>query len=219
MKREGEAGKSGFSFREWLLAGVAIAGLAITGVTTYLSTFRKEDDVRILETRSPGILHRAGSPTVIIVYGSDWTFANTGNRQAVINGGLISLVRDKGDDDCSSDPIIVENLSISAFVLEPQKVETRPVKILRPDPATKEYKPTSMVELPMIGQFAPHERTNVKLCYTVFANTPEQEIRSQNVVHRFQWKFDEDYNNEYMLIQYVSREPWLVVHKTAFKFF
>jgi hypothetical protein len=56
--------KSGFSFREWLLAIFAGISLCLTLLTTWLANLRSVDDIRVILNEIPTII--LGAETVVV---------------------------------------------------------------------------------------------------------------------------------------------------------
>src|SRR5215210_6186511 len=80
--------KHGFSYREWTSIAISCAAFALSALTTYLSTFRLEDDVRVVLKPSPAMIRQANSADVAVFADGDWVFTNAGNRAASILGAV-----------------------------------------------------------------------------------------------------------------------------------
>src|SRR3954447_23253406 len=78
-----DAEKRGFSYREWLGVAISCAAFGLSALTTYLSTFRTQDDVRVV-TPPWAMMRQANSDEVTIFANKEWVFTNAGNRAASI---------------------------------------------------------------------------------------------------------------------------------------
>jgi hypothetical protein len=123
---EGSKEKRVFTYQDWIGVFISCGALALTSITTYQSSLRVEDNVRVIVRGVPVVSHDANSEEVTVGSGSQWIITNAGNRAVAITNALFFLVKDdKGDSECLKDILAMVQLNLEPFVLQPKQVEIK----------------------------------------------------------------------------------------------
>ena len=82
-------------WHDWLALGISLLSLAISGITAYRNVFFQRDDVRFVAGHSLSVA-RNENDEFRIEEDQEFTFINSGNRQAVVTEiyGTLVLVTD-----------------------------------------------------------------------------------------------------------------------------
>ncbi len=121
--------KTGFSFKEWIGIGISIAAFAITSTTTFFSSFRYDDDIRVVLKQPPWVHSIGGEePSVIFPTEQQLVFMNAGNRAASIIKVALYIYRKDGDMPdarCEATWANFFEYDLDSFVVEPRQIAAK----------------------------------------------------------------------------------------------
>lgn len=206
-----------FSYKEWIGIAISCAAFALSGLTTYLSTFRTDDDVRVI-TASTALVRHANSADIALFVEGDWVFTNAGNRAASILGAIWILVKDSASDlNCeTSDLLGVVRFNLKPFVIQPRQIEIKHVELDKgQDFAGKRGKDGTFI-LRMTQEFDRKSEFPVKVCLAIFLNTPDEAMKARQTIYSGRWKYDEESVDEPQ--PFYEKPPWVLVKKTKSTF-
>jgi len=122
---------------DWIALGVSLISLAIAGTTAYRNVFIQRDDVRFVAGDSLKVA-RNENDEFRIGEDQEFTFINSGNRQAVVTEiyGTLVLITDS-NAQCANR--LAKNIILNAnkIVLKPGEIQLLQAKVVKDYPWEK----------------------------------------------------------------------------------
>ncbi|QPF88812.1 hypothetical protein [Bradyrhizobium commune] len=185
-KRRDEArrsgGKGGFPLKDVLVVSTSTAAFLMSATTTYLSSFRELDDVRVVVAHHPMMWHEPLADKVKLLAKHDMTFSNAGNRSAAITA--ISLYINRNFPGAAPDEkVSCEHggtassaaYDIKPFTIAPRETIVKSVHLVTPDASPD---PDDGVELSLQTMSTPADfEMKLHLCILFAVVTPDVQYR------------------------------------------
>jgi hypothetical protein len=168
----GESMAEDKKWRDWLAVGLSVLSLGISALTAYHTIFFQRDDVRVEVGESLRMLRDKNQFTLQET--QEFTFINSGNRQAAVTGiyGMLVLVTNRGNADAQCNQKLPLHKSIyleaSPLVLKPGEIQVLQVKVAAEYPWKKE---SGMLRFREEG--AVEGAANYVVCLALYVTTPD----------------------------------------------
>jgi hypothetical protein len=159
--------------RDWLAIGISLFSLGISSLTAYHSILLQRDDVRFVVDEALHVMRDKNEFTVPEI--QEFTFVNSGNRQAVVSGiyGMLVLVVSAGDAaaQCSQNLPLHKSIYLDAspLVLKPGEIQVLRAKVMAEYPWKKEK--SGMLRFKEDG--AVEGAANYVVCLQLYITTPD----------------------------------------------
>jgi hypothetical protein len=187
-KRRDEArrsgSKGGFPFKDVLVVSTSTAAFLMSATTTYLSSFREVDDIRVVVAHHPMMWHEPLSDKVKLLAKHDMTFTNAGNRSAAITAISLYINRNFPGGD-PNEEVTCEHggtassaaYDIKPFTIGPRETVVKSVHLVTPDASPD---PDDGVELSLQTMSTPPDfEMKLHLCILFAVVTPDAQYRVQ----------------------------------------
>ncbi len=124
-------------WHDWLALGISLLSLAISGITAYRNVFFQRDDIRFVAGDSLKVA-RGENDDFLIQEDQEFTFINSGNRQAVITEIYGTLVL-ATNPNAQCDNRLAKNIFLNAsqIVLKPGEIQPLRAKVIQDYPWKK----------------------------------------------------------------------------------
>jgi hypothetical protein len=158
--------------RDWLAVSISLVSLGISALTAYHSIFLHRDDVRFVAGEALRVMRDKNEFTLPEAH--EFTFINSGNRQAVISSisGMLVLVTNQGDAaaQCNQKLPLLKSIYLDAgpLVLKPGEIQVLQAKVIAQYPWKRD---SGMMRFKEDGKV--EGAANYVVCVEAYVTTPD----------------------------------------------
>ncbi len=219
--------------KDLIVVTTSTLAFLMSTTTTYLSTFRNVDDIRVIVSNTPKLWHEPLSDAVNIISKHALTFSNAGNRSAAILGLNLVLFRNfpggSGDVNCEDKREALGIASSASYnlkpvILQPREISITEVYLTSPDASPD---PDDGLNMSLLNMSTPLDyEITVCLCMRFYIATPDasysiiqtlSDMRFKNN-QSFRFNVDRPHATNRALFDQLKVGEWTLVHKTQFIF-